>query len=117
MPYFVGPTLVSNYLFPNFHFYTAQEDPVKSTKEKFAANKDILNEITAVENGLNEGKSAKELVKQFGMACPMPGSFQSSLVSIIGAKSYPDAIRETVLCGGDSCSRYVKTTVLFQKLL
>jgi len=86
-------------------FIQAQEDPVKSTKEKFAANKDILNEITAVENGLNEGKSAKELVKQFGMACPMPGSFQSSLVSIIGAKSYPDAIRETVLCGGDSCSR------------
>ena len=59
-----------------------------------------------MEEGLNAGKSAKELVKKFGMACPMPGSFQSSLVSIIGAKSYPEAIRETVMCGGDSCSRY-----------
>merc|ERR1719361_1689048 len=50
-------------------------------------------------------KAAKELVKKFGMACPMPGSFQSSLVSIIGAKSYATAIRETILCAGDSCSR------------
>ena len=32
-------------------------------------------------------------------------SFQSSLVSIIGATSYSEAIRETILCGGDSCTR------------
>ena len=32
-------------------------------------------------------------------------SFQSSLVSIIGASSYSEAIRETTLCGGDSCTR------------
>ena len=81
------------------------DDPIKATKEKFATEKDIFNEIVAVEEGLNAGKSAKELVKKFGMACPMPGSFQSSLVSIIGAKSYPDAIKETVMCGGDACSR------------
>jgi len=86
-------------------FIQANEDPVNATKEKFESNKDIFNEMIAVEKGLKEGKSAKELVKQFGMACPMPGSFQSSLVSIIGAKSYPDAIRETAQCGGDSCSR------------
>ena len=92
-------------LFINSFRFLANEDPVKATKEKFESNKDIFNEMIAVEKGLKEGKSAKELVKQFGMACPMPGSFQSSLVSIIGAKSYPDAIRETAQCGGDSCSR------------
>jgi len=81
------------------------DDPIKATKEKFETSKDIFNEIVAVEEGLNAGKTAKELVKKFGMACPMPGSFQSSLVSIIGAKSYPEAIRETVMCGGDACSR------------
>merc|ERR1719338_53088 len=86
-------------------FIQANEDPVNATKEKFESNKDIFNEIIAVEKGLKEGKTAKELVKKFGMACPMPGSFQSSLVSIIGAKSYPDAIKETVMCGGDACSR------------
>ena len=86
-------------------FIQDNNDPIKATKEKFLAHKDIINEIIAVEDGKSSEKSAKELVKKFGMACPLPGSFQGSLVSIIGAKSYPDAIRETVLCGGDSCSR------------
>ena len=65
----------------------------------------ILDEIRAVEDGLADNKSPQELVKSFGMACPLPGSFQSSLVSINTAKNYPDAIRETIYCGGDSCTR------------
>ena len=68
-------------------------------------NKAICKEIEAVKAGLAAKTPAKDLVKKFGMACPMPGSFQSSLVSIIGAKSYQEAICETILCGGDSCSR------------
>ena len=55
--------------------------------------------------GKESGKSAEELVKKFGMACPMPGSFQGSLVSILGAESYAGAIQETIFCGGDCCSR------------
>ena len=86
-------------------FIQGSSDPINATKEKFHTHKDIINEIIAVEDGKASEKSAKELVKKFGMACPLPGSFQGSLVSIIGAESYPDAIRETVLCGGDSCSR------------
>jgi len=81
------------------------EDPFQAMKEKFKQNEDIFNEIVAVEKGKAAGEEAKYLVKRFGMACPMPGSFQSSLVSIIGATSYADAIRETILCGGDSCTR------------
>ena len=85
-------------------FIKGSADPVAATKEKFKES-EIGQEISAVEEGIASGETAKDLVKKFGMACPMPGSFQSSLVSIIGAKCYPDAIRETMLCGGDSCSR------------
>jgi hypothetical protein len=86
-------------------FIHGEDDPIGKTKEKFEDNTDIVKEIEAVEQGKNEGQDAKVLVKKFGMACPMPGSFQSSLVSIIGAKSYHDALRETIACGGDACSR------------
>jgi ADP-ribosylglycohydrolase len=86
-------------------FIQEEDDPIGKTKKKFEDNTDIVKEIEAVEQGKNEGHDAKFLVKKFGMACPMPGSFQSSLVSIIGAKSYYDAIRETIACGGDACSR------------
>ena len=81
------------------------EDPIEITKDHFKQNEKIVGEINAVLEGKESGKSAEELVKKFGMACPMPGSFQGSLVSIIGAQSYAAAIRETILCGGDSCSR------------
>ena len=40
-----------------------------------------------------------------GMACHLPGSFLSSVVAIIDAKSYDSAIKQNILCGGDSCSR------------
>ena len=36
-----------------------------------------------------------------GMACHLPGSFLSSVVSIIDAKSYASAIRQNILCGGN----------------
>ena len=81
------------------------EDPIEITKDHFKQNEKIIGEINAVLEGKESGKSAEELVKKFGMACPMPGSFQGSLVSIIGAQSYAAAIRETILCAGDSCSR------------
>ena len=49
------------------------DDPVKATKEKFKNNTDIFNEIVAVEEAKDSGEQAKQLVKKFGMACPMPG--------------------------------------------
>ena len=85
-------------------FVQGVPEPLDQVKKKFK-NSPIVDEIKAVESGLADKKSPRELVKNFGMACPLPGSFQSSLVSIIAAKNYPDAIRETILCGGDSCTR------------
>ena len=66
---------------------------------------DIVAEIKAVQNGKESGMSIKQLVKEFGLACPLPGSFQGALASIIGATSYETAIRENIMAGGDSCSR------------
>lgn len=86
-------------------FLQGAEDPIGATKLKFNDNKDIAGEIAAVQEGMASGASPQDLVKKFGMACPLPGSFQSSLVSIMGAKSYPDAIKEAIMCGGDCCSR------------
>lgn len=88
-------------------FIQSSEDPITATKEKFKDVKEtIVNEMSAVQDEkAGVVTTAREMVKKFGMACPLPGSFQSSLVSIIGATSYADAIRETMLCGGDSCSR------------
>ena len=73
-------------------FIKGSKDPVGITKEKFFENQQICQEIEAVEKGKAAGKSAKVLVKEFGMACPMPGSFQSSLVSIIASKSYYECL-------------------------
>ena len=86
-------------------FIKGSEDPIEITKTHFKQNDMIANEIDAVINGKKSGKTASDLVRQFGWTCPMPGSFQGSLVSIIGAESYAGAIRETILSGGDCCSR------------
>ena len=81
------------------------ENPIEATKDHFQENEMILKEINAVLDGKKAGKCAEELVEQFGMACPLPGSFQSSLVTLVGAQSYADGIKEAIFCGGDSCSR------------
>ncbi len=39
------------------------------------------------------------------MACSYPGTFNSSIHSIINSKSYKDAILKTIKAGGCNCSR------------
>ena len=45
------------------------------------------------------------IVKKLGMACSYPGTFNSSIHSIINSKSYKDAILRTIKAGGCNCSR------------
>ena len=81
-------------------------DPIAKVKAQFQDKyPDTVEEIKAVENGKARGMTVKQLVKEFGLACSLPGSFQGALSSIIGATSYKDAIRENIMAGGDSCSR------------
>ena len=46
-----------------------------------------------------------DVVKNLGMACSYPGTFNSSIHSIINSKNYKKAILKTIKAGGCSCSR------------
>ena len=45
------------------------------------------------------------MVKKFGMACSYPGTFKSSIHSIINSTNYKSAILLTIKAGGCNCSR------------
>ena len=46
-----------------------------------------------------------DAVETFGKPCPDPGNFQSSLLAILTASSYSEAIQRNILGGGCNCSR------------
>ena len=45
------------------------------------------------------------VVKKLGMACSYPGTFNSSIHSIISSANYKVAILKTIKAGGCNCSR------------
>ena len=45
------------------------------------------------------------VVKKLGMACSYPGTFNSSIHSIINSTNYKGAILKTIKAGGCNCSR------------
>ena len=45
------------------------------------------------------------MVKKLGMACSYPGTFNSSIHSIINSTNYKGAILKTIKAGGCNCSR------------
>ena len=45
------------------------------------------------------------IVKKLGMACSYPGTFNSSIHSIISSTNYKSAILRTIKAGGCNCSR------------
>ena len=60
--------------------------------------------------GIKKVKKIKSLphakaVKKLGMACSYPGTFNSSIHSIINSKNYKNAILNTIKAGGCNCSR------------
>lgn len=93
----VEADILSNYI-------QGVQDPLKDVKEKYEKSV-VCREIRAVEKSLAEGNDPKTLVSVFGMACELPGSFMSSLVSILRAKSYEDGVRDTIRNAGALCAR------------
>ena len=102
-PFSIGHHLVEAELLSEF-IKGSGENSVKIVKEKFPDTM-VCQEISAVERGLAEGTDPKTLVRKCGMACELPGSFMSSLVSIIRAQNYAEGIRETIRCAGALCAR------------
>tara|TARA_B100000212_G_C27323847_1_gene511440 strand:- start:308 stop:1255 length:948 start_codon:yes stop_codon:yes gene_type:complete len=83
-------------------------------------SKDPINEFTKkyrketyfrdVIEGIKKVKRLKALphskaVRKLGMACSYPGTFNSSIHSIISSKNFKNAILKTIKAGGCNCSR------------
>ena len=50
-------------------------------------------------------KPHSQVVKKLGMACSYPGTFESSIHSILTSSSYKSAVLKTIKAGGCNCSR------------
>ena len=82
------------------------KEPVNEFIKKFKKNsyfKNIIEDIKKVKK--LKTKPHSQTVKKLGMACNYPGTFNSSIHSIINSSSYKDAILRTIKAGGCNCSR------------
>ena len=82
------------------------KDPVNEFMNIFKKNsyfKSVVEEIKKVEK--LKSKPHPLVVKKLGMACSYPGTFNSSIHSIINSTNYKGAILKTIKAGGCNCSR------------
>ena len=82
------------------------QDPINEFIKKFKKNsyfKNITHDIQKVKRLKSRPHSL--LVKKLGMACSYPGTFNSSIHSIINSTNYKSAILRTIKAGGCNCSR------------
>ncbi len=82
------------------------KDPINEFIKKFKKNsyfKNVVNDIRKVKR--LKSKPHSLLVKKLGMACSYPGTFNSSIHSIINSTNYKNAILRTIKAGGCNCSR------------
>ena len=82
------------------------KDPINEFIRKFKKDKyfkDVVKGIQKVKK--YKSKSHPLIVKKLGMACSYPGTFNSSIHSIISSTNYKSAILRTIKAGGCNCSR------------
>ena len=82
------------------------KDPINEFIKKFKKSfyfKNIIEDINKVKK--LKTKPHSQTVKKLGMACSYPGTFNSSIHSIINSSSYKSAILTTIKAGGCNCSR------------
>ena len=81
-------------------------DPIAEFLKKFKKNsyfRIIIEDIKKVKK--LKSKPHSLVVKKLGMACSYPGTFNSSIHSIIISKNYKEAVLRTIKAGGCNCSR------------
>jgi len=81
-------------------------DPINDFLKKFKKNsyfKSVMEDIKKVKK--LKSKPHPKVVKKLGMACSYPGTFNSSIHSIINSSNYKEAILRTIKAGGCNCSR------------
>tara|TARA_A100001011_G_C14261533_1_gene822636 strand:- start:745 stop:1692 length:948 start_codon:yes stop_codon:yes gene_type:complete len=82
------------------------KDPIKEFTLKYKKNSYFKSVVKDIEKVRKLKKKPHSLtVKKLGMACSYPGTFNSSIHSIINSKNYKDAILRTIKAGGCNCSR------------
>ena len=82
------------------------KDPINEFMKIFKKNsyfKSVVEDIKKVKR--LKSKPHSLVVKKLGMACSYPGTFNSSIHSIINSKNYKGAILKTIKAGGCNCSR------------
>ena len=82
------------------------KDPINEFLKKFKQNsyfKSVVQDIKKVKK--IKLKPHPIVVKKLGMACSYPGTFNSSIHSIINSSNYKGAILRTIKAGGCNCSR------------
>ena len=82
------------------------KDPIEEFLKKFKRNsyfKSVVEDIKKVRK--LKSKPHPLVVKRLGMACSYPGTFNSSIHSIINSTNYKSAILRTIKAGGCNCSR------------
>ena len=94
------------------------KDPINKFTKKF--NKDsffkvIIKDIKKIKK--SRSKFNPTTIKRLGMACSYPGTFNSSIYTILNSKNYKDAILNTIKAGGCNCSRANFTGAYFAALM
>ena len=82
------------------------KDPINEFLKKFKKNsyfKNVVEDIKKVKR--LKSKPHPIVVRKLGMACSYPGTFNSSIHSIINSTNYKSAILRTIKAGGCNCSR------------
>ena len=81
-------------------------DPISEFMKIFKKNsyfKSVVEDMKKVKR--LKSKPHPLVVKKLGMACSYPGTFNSSIHSIINSTNYKGAILKTIKAGGCNCSR------------
>ena len=82
------------------------KDPINEFMKTFNKSsyfKSVVEDIKKVKR--LKSKPHPLVVKKLGMACSYPGTFNSSIHSIINSTNYKGAILKTIKAGGCNCSR------------
>ena len=82
------------------------KNPINKFVKKFSGNflfKEIVKDIKKIKKF--KSKFDPITIKKLGMACSYPGTFNSSIYTILNSKNYKDAILKTIKAGGCNCSR------------
>ena len=82
------------------------KDPIGEFIVKFKKDSYFKTVIKGIKRVKKLKKKPHSLVvKKLGMACSYPGTFDSSIHSIINSTSYKGAVLKTIKAGGCNCSR------------